>query len=672
MTLYMLTYSVAMLVGYLMIGHLALMALRQPLHKDGFHGLFARSVIGCLVSTVIYAMAMTSANTVLWGLLLIGALWWAMRRYAAVEALPVESGTDEKPLALLRPLLIFMGMLTGFVALHSLLHFHTPLNNIQHFDDVYYAWLTSKMELFGVESDDPLFAGPISFPAMPYHYADLWMAGLISKMFPVSNLIAYSVIAKSLLYAMAVFGFLTLARTFTRKAMVQVLSLSALMVSPVLLDYNYVLENACNLGQPKNALTSLFFIWMLYLHQKQSAVWFLPLLVLPVISIAFAPIVLPTLFALAGYFYLRAKDLKVPLRMAGCTLTVTAFIFCFYTLQPEYVKAPFSLDDDLLIFYNLEYLADMTYRIVVNYALYVPYVIPLVLFAVWKARRKETGQLIPVLLRHETIIAYTAISIVTGWAMAFLFWPLAGENADQMNTNSNFMLVGLLVVVSLLVTYQELKDSRHIMLLTLFMGVVFAYSAAVYAESRSNFLFNPASKRSVAYIAEVTKHFGQSGAGALGGIIRCKSEYHRQGKAGSRSELMNGYWFTPFASSIDFLYATSLNTLSSTYEDFDPSTLNFSLEEDRHYYWWIKKTEKTLRRAAFTHFTAKYLKEHPSASEEQLQVAFAKAHGLDFIVTSAECTLPDAFLPMVDTLFIDHVTGEHLYFLVRQPENTQQ
>lgn len=660
---YMLVYSALLLLGFLLAGHLVLMAVRQPLEKDGFYALFSRAVIGFLVSTTGYAMVVTSGNTVLWGLALVGALWLAMRRRAAVEAVPLESGTEERPPALLQPLLIFMGMLVGFVVLHSLLHFHTPLNNIQHFDDVYYAWLTSKMELFGVESDDPLFAGPHSFPAMPYHYADLWMAGLISTLFPVSKLIAYSVIAKSLIYAMAIFGFLALARTFTRSAIVQMLSLSALLVAPVLLDYSHVLENGCNLGQPKNALTSLFFIWMLYLHQKQSAVWFIPLLVLPVINIAFAPIVLPTLLALAAYQWFRRKNGKGSVIMAGCTLAITALVFCFYTLQPKLVEDPFSVYEDLLIFYDLTYLADMTYRIVANYAMYVPYLIPVMLFAVWKLRKGASCELTALLLRHETIMAYTAISIVIGWAMAFLFWPVAGENASQMNTNSNFMLVGLLVVVALLATYQELRDRRHRMMLTLFMGVVFTYSVAVYAESRGNFLFNPASQRSVTYINEVTGHFGQTEANVLGGIFRCEGEFHQQGKSGSRSELMNGYWFTPFVSGIDFLYATSLNTLTSTYEDFDPQTLDFSLEEDRRYYWWIKKTEKTLRRAAFTHFHRQYAEENPGANMEASQLAFAKAQGLGFVVTSGNCPLPEVFIPAVDTLFIDDMTGEHFYFL---------
>jgi len=668
MILQTLLYGVLLLMGCLAVGHGVLWGVRQPKGYDGFYALFIRAVVGFLAVTAVYAAVITSGNTVLWGVILVGVLWLAVRRRWITQTLHAEPVAEPSPGPLAVPLLILLVILAGFLLLHGLLQFHTPLHNIQHFDEVYYAWLTSKMELFGVESDDPLFAGPHSFPAMPYHYADLWLAALVAKLASVSNLIAYAVIVKSLFHALSVFGFLTLARTYTRNRAMLLFSLSAVIVAPVLLDYSHIVQNACNLGQVKGSIASLFFIWTLYLHRKESTFWFFPLLVLPVINIAFAPVVLPSMLALAAYIYIRRKDRKKTAIMAGGSLAVGAFIFAFYALQPKLVKDPFSLYDDLLVFIDLRYLADMTYQFAVNYAMFVPYLLPLLLFVAWKLHRKESDRLTALLHRHETIIAYTAFSMVTGWAMAFLFWPLAGENASQMNTNSNFMLVPLLVVVALLAVYEQLEPTWHRMLLTLFMGVIFTYSIGVYAKSRQHFLFNPASQRSTEYIMQVTRHFDQSGADVLGGTVKCPDEFHQQGKAGSRSELMNGYWFTPFVSSMDFLYVTSLNTLTSTYEDFDHSTLDFALERDRKYYWWVKKTEKSLRRAAFTHFHMAYIQQHPQATEVDVQLAFAQAHGLGYLVTSGQCPLPEAFIPMVDTMFVDGMSGERFYFL-QQPNN---
>lgn len=658
-----LFHSILLLAGCLLVGQGVLWIARGPAAADGFHALFARAVVGFLTITAMYAVVITSGNTVLWGLVLVGGLWLAVRRLSATVAPSMTSDLGGKPSIQVGPLLILLVILSGFVLLHGLMQFRTPLNNIQHFDEVYYAWLTSKMDLFGMESDDPLFAGPHSFPAMPYHYADLWLAGLVTKLAGVSNIIAYAVVVKSLFHALSVFGFLTLARTYTRNQAVLLFSLAATIVAPVLLDYSYVLQNACNLGQAKSSMASLFFIWTLLLHRKETPRWYMPLLVLPVINIAFAPVVLPALLALAAYLRIRRKDRKDAAVLTGCSLAVGVFIFTFYALQPKLVQDPFSLYDDLLIFIDLRYLADMTYQFLANYAMFVPYLLPLLLFVAWKLHRKESDQMTALLHRYEAIIAYTAFSIVIGWAMAFLFWPLAGENASQMNTNSNFMLVSLLVVVALLAVYEQLELRWHRALLTLFMGVIFTYSIGIYATSRQNFLFNPASKRSAEYIMQVTRHFENNRASILGGMFSCSNEFHQQGKAGSRSELMNGYWFTPFASSLDFLYITSLNTLTSTYEDFDHSTLDFALERDRNYYWWVKKTEKSLRRAAFTHFHAAYAPEHPHATKEDVQLAFAQAQGLGYLVTSGQCPLPEAFLPMVDTLFVDDMTGERFYFL---------
>jgi len=664
MILQTLIFSTLLLLGCLSVGHVLLLAVPQPAPHDRYYALFSRSATGFLLITGIYAMAMTSGNTVLWGLLLVGALWLAVRKRSAIAPSIVESTDGKRSAIMARPLLTLIGILIGFVLLHSMMQFRTPLNNIQHFDEVYYAWLTSKMELFGVESDDPLFAGPYSFPAMPYHYADLWLAGLVARAATVSTIIAYAVIVKSLFHALSVFGFLMLARTYTRNAAMLLFSLSATILAPVLLDYGHILQNACNLGQVKGSMASLFFIWMLYLHRRESPLWYVPLLVLPVINIAFAPVVLPALVVLGGYLHLRRKYRKSSALIAGCALAVGGFIFAFYALQPKLVRDPFSLYDDLLIFIDLRYLADMTYQFGANYAMYVPYLLPLLLFIALKLRRRASDQLTTLLLRHEAIIAYTAISIVIGWAMAFLFWPVAGENASQMNTNSNFMLVSLLVVLALLAVYEQLERPLHRTLLTLFMGVIFTYSIGVYAKSRQNFLFNPSSRRSSDYIMQVTRHFEQSGAGVLGGSLQDLEEFYANGKAGSRSELMNGYWFTPFASSMDFLYVTSMQTLSTTYEYFDPRTLDFSIEQDRNYYWWIKKTEKSLRRAAFTHYHQAYKQEHPLVTEEDVQLAFVRAHGLSYLVTSGHRPLPEVFLPAVDTLFVDAMTGEHFYFLV--------
>jgi hypothetical protein len=658
-----LGYSILLLLGCILLGHGVLKAVRWSMPSDGFHALFVRAVTGWLVLTGIYAVVMTSGNTVLWGLAVVGGLWMVVRIRLASRTLNADHVTVNSPASLVLPLLLLFGILLGFTLLHGILQFHTPLNNIQHFDQVYYVWLTSKMEMFGVESDDPLFAGPHSFPAMPYHYADLWLTGLTARAANVSNIIAYAVIVKSLFHALSVFGFLALARTYTRNWITLLFSLSAVIMTPVLLDYSHVQENACNLGQAKSSMASLFFIWMLYLQRKGSRMWYLPLLVLTVINIAFAPIVLPALVATSGYLYLRGTDRPGAAYMAVGTLAVAILLMMFYAWQPRFVKDPFSLQDDILVFFDLRYLAHMTYRVVANYVLFLPYLLPVLLFTAWKIRRKRKDQLMELLLRQETILAYTAMSILSGWAMVFLFWPFAGENASQMNTNSNFMLFSLLVVMALLATYEKLEHSRHRLLLTLFMGILFSYNIGIYAKSRQSFLFNPTSIRSAEYILQVSRYFEQSGASILGGSLQSVDEFYANGKAGSRSELMNGYWFTPFASSLDFLYVTSLQTLSTTYEHLDFQTLDLSSEQDRNYYWWIKKTEKALRRAPFTHFHQNYTQAHPEATEQEVQVAFAHAHGLGYVVTSGSYPLPELFIPMIDTLFIDGMSGEHFYFL---------
>ena len=662
MTLMILVYCIALLFGLGVFGHFVLSVLRIPIDKDGFYELFVRLAVGCLVVISIYAIAMTSGRTVIWGLVLLSAIWLFVRHRFA-QTYPAKDLNTYSIQIMIFPVLVIMGILVVFTVFNCNLYFHTPINNILHFDDVYYAWLSSKIELFGIESDEPLFAGPEIFPAIPYHYADLWLTSLVARLFNVSKIIAFSLIAKSCFQALSVFAFLTLAKTFRINWVMLIFSLTALALAPVLLDYGVIRENAFFLGGLKTSMASLFFIWPLYLLRKQSPIWFLPLLVLPVINIAYAPIVLTSLVILGFYMYLRLKDTKQLVFFMVPTITVGAFIFAFYYLQPKLVRDPFSLHDDILIYFNLKYLTEMSYRFAANSAMYVPYIIPALLFIVWKVLSKNSQHLTRLMLTYEPIIAYTVISFCNGWAMAFLFYPMAGENASQMNVITTMMLVGLVIIIALLVVYEELNSRLPKLLLTVFMGLIFSYSLVIFVKSRQNFVINPSSKRSAEFVADVTRYFEKNRTSTLGGMYQCPHEYYRNGKLGSRSELMNGYWFTPFVSTIDFLYVTSLNTLTTTYEDFDHHTLNFSSETDRNYYWWEKKTEKATRRAPFTYFHSTYFKSHPQADLNEVQLAFIREYGLGYVISSNECPLPEMFHHLIDKTFTDGLSGEKFHFL---------
>ncbi len=85
-----LGYCIVLLHGLGVFGHFVLSVLRVHIdNNDGFFALVVRLVIGCLIVTSIYTIAMTSGRTVIWGLIPLSALCLFVRNHFA-QAYPAK------------------------------------------------------------------------------------------------------------------------------------------------------------------------------------------------------------------------------------------------------------------------------------------------------------------------------------------------------------------------------------------------------------------------------------------------------------------------------------------------------------------------------------------------------------------------------------------------------
>jgi hypothetical protein len=74
------------------------------------------------------------------------------------------------------------------------------------------------------------------------------------------------------------------------------------------------------------------------------------------------------------------------------------------------------------------------------------------------------------------------------------------------------------------------------------------------------------------------------------------SAYFKNDKEGSRGELMNAYWFSPFSTlSSGVLYLANLNTLEDTYSADDLKKLNMGVRKDRMKRYRIRETPMGLK-----------------------------------------------------------------------------
>ena len=254
-------------------------------NEDSHIGLFKSLVLGLITLTTLFSICKTFGNTISIGFILIALLFCFQNGIDGIlKNTNFKFKLNKKALALL----FFLCSL--FSLLFSYLYHDDNINNIVHFDDVFYTLMGESLSNYGVENTHVFGNFFYQRHAQPYHYVEIWISSIIHKIFNQPLNLVVSVTIRTILCSIYSFGLISITRLFTKNNYIQLLAFGCTTVCPFLLDYSFVTQAAVNIHQPKFAIGSCFFILFFILIIQKSEYWFYPILSLPIVNIAFAPV----------------------------------------------------------------------------------------------------------------------------------------------------------------------------------------------------------------------------------------------------------------------------------------------------------------------------------------------------------------------------------------------
>ena len=649
------------------IGALVIWGCNKQSKNSLLYDTYIKIIIGVLTITLVYSGLKTGGNTIHTGFIITAILYWWQYIYKKKKKDTHQISFSIYFFQNWKYILILFIVSMVWYSFYSSMYYSGPCHTILHFDEVYYSFLSSKFGIWGVETDAPLYEGHTT-GASPYHYIELWLTNALSSLFSVNPLLAISVLVKSFFSGVLVLGMFALTQLFTKNVILYILAFFSITIGAIVLDYSPAIQMATNAHQVKMLIVALFFIWFIILHHQNRYSWFYPLLLLPFINIATLPVIASSLCFYSFILFLKHKK-KQAYHIIVPTIVTAMFVALFYGFQstpqsaPIYGTAP-SLYERFLPFYSFHIFVYDTIKYIKHYLLYAPYFLPIIALSVYYYIQNKT-QFLKLWNSHKFLILFFSITVICGYILSFLMYPIVRYDNMQLITLTSTVLLNIFVFLSFLYVFSELQNnSFYKTAVILFIGATMLYNIYVFYSTKRYVCRHPESERSKSYITNVSNYFSEHTCSVYGARLQDTSEFSNKDKASTRSELINAYWFSPLSTQIDFLYTTSLNTTYTVQSD--AIQLPLTNPEKRLDLFWEQNTPKTLAQAPFSVFAHSYLMKNAHTTIDTLQYLFVKKHMLNYLVLSKPAKLPDIFLPMVDTIFIDSCSGERFVFLKRE------
>lgn len=659
-------YVLISLISFYSVGSVLMWLFKIAPLKETYFDTFIRSLLGVLTLVFFFAAIKTNGNTIHLGFFILGALYLFYRKRNANYADRGELLNIFHFRKNARSLLLLLVLGLAFFLIYACFYFEKPFDNIFHFDEVFYSFLSSKLGLYGIESSSTIHE--LNYAASPYHYTELWLSNLLSWGFNINPLLTFSLIIRTVLTSLLSISMLSLAKQFTSNKIIGVLAVFSIFIAPIMLDYSHVIQRASNAYHVKSIFAALFYVWFSILVLNRSNFWFFPLLLLPVINIAYTPVVFTTLSFYAIIIWIRKKSLRAFLNMYVPVFIMSIFIAGFYFLQPHTKdsEALFSFKD-IVSYYDLKFLVIDTIKHVKNYLMYSMYFLPFLILIIYLFLKDKLRYKF-IIFRVYPLFIYLVIAMIIGNIMQFLFYPFAGANAGQLNGINYVPLMNIIAFISLLIVFKEIQKRKKMLRRTLifFVLFLFTYNLAVFFLTIKNSIDNPINKRSSKYITEVINYFKTKKVGYLGGFIMPFNELDNNGHdfkdfSQTGGELSSGYWLTPYSTLVDFLYV--INIPINNYVDFKDVDFEINNYEDRDKSFFRKKAKIEILNSPFYVFSRDFQKRNGKVSLDILQYEFIKKYKIEYLTVSEGVVIPDIFSSTIDTIFIDEMTGERFIFL---------
>lgn len=346
---YFVSTFLAMIISWF-IGRLIIGLI--PLKSMSNYKSFISFIVGLIVLLVLYSTIKTGGKTInIWLIFVFVFLYINYKPKIILDKIRLSEFK--------KVLILSAVVLLPIFAYQCYFYFDFGNNTykVLHADHYFYAKMVSSLNVYGTEntSDAIVFIKDKSSIGLnPYHYSELWIAALFAKLFNISSVAAYFLIAIPLFVSIYTIGIYTLLKNaINNKYFRYTVSLLCLFVGGIYFSVYNNFELTNYLNNSDNSILSLFsqklsLIYVLVLlafvlyNKGEKFLSYIVFIIIPVFSISFLPAIYGGLL-LMNVFDLIKNKFNVTKEIGINTLLIVSSI-TFFTLFYLIFKSNFSVE----------------------------------------------------------------------------------------------------------------------------------------------------------------------------------------------------------------------------------------------------------------------------------------------------------------------------------------
>ncbi|HNQ67629.1 MAG TPA: hypothetical protein PKN32_04575 [Bacteroidales bacterium] len=626
------------------IGALTKIVFRFEPEKDFLFDTFIKLVLGLFVIITVYAIIVTGFNTILIGLILLSVLYlYRCRKRENAE------GVFKKHFNIIyfKALSIALSFGVLFFVFQGLFFYNSPYNNLPHGDCTgYYYKIINFLSLDGVEGlSKSLYLVTDQCSPTPYHYGELWLASLISRVFDVLSVESYTIAVHSILGTILVLGMISLSRLIFKSFILQIFAVLFIFVSGISF-YNFMPQTSSYLfaigWNPKLIIVSIFFVWFSILLINKNKYFYFPLLILPILNIGSAPAVLTALVFFAVYRILfKKKDCFNAKSIFVDTIFCGLFIMLFYFLNSgSSASGDLSLTNIItgLSIDKLKPFKITGGTVIITIAIYFVYLIPIVPI-LFSSYRKQ-------IFINLKQINYHLLFFVLFTVFGLFYWSCTHpfNQSMQFFYMASLLYLNILIFIIYAKVFQVLKEFKYkyfyvfnfIICLLLLFNICTLSKSPFYKFQKVTDLY------SLEYLSRLSQKLEENKKNEIQMIAYLSSE-----------ENLKNYWNALVTSPND----VSLPMFTEDYYIINMTCFNIPIKDFDE----INKQRiiTTMQPSAFYIFVKNQnIKDLSQQQIEEMQQMFIKKNNIKYILLDPNTTLPDIYINDVNDVLYDKLSGK--------------
>jgi len=631
-------------------GTLLKIVFRFDPEEDILYDAFIKLVLGVFLIIIVYAIIVTGFKTVLTGLILLSVLYlFRCRNREKTESVFKKHFNIKYFKSFFIVLLI--GIL--FFILQGLFFYNTPYNNLPHGDCAgYYYKIINFLTINRVEGLSKaayLITDYKDYPA-PYHYPELWLAALISKVFHVLSVESYTIAVHSILGTILALGMLSLSRKIFKSILLQIFAVLFIFVSGISL-YDLLPQTSSYLfaigWNPKLIIVSIFFVWFSILLLNKNKLFYYPLLILPVVNIGTAPAILTALVFFAVYLlvfkkkdYYDAKSIVVDAIFCGL------FIILFYFLNSgSSASGDFNLTNiatglsiDKLKPFKI---AGGTVFIII--AIYFVYFIPIVPI-LFSSYRKQFFNSLKQINYHIVFFILFSVFGLFYWCCTHPF-----NQSMQFFYMASLLYFNILLLIIYAKIFQVLKEFkyRYFYVFNVIIGLLLLYNICTLQKTPFYKFQKLTDSYSIEYLSSLQQKLEENKKNEIQMIAYLSSEDNLKGYWNALVTSPNDVCLPMFTEDYYIINMTCFNIPIEDFDEIDKQRI-ISLIENSAFYKFVQKQNS---------------QDQSQKQIEELQYRFIKENNIKYILLDPNTVLPIVFTNDIEEVLFDETSGKSFVFL---------